>query len=171
MNVEIVEFYPLTRNDKKEILTGTLRIKLPDIGIHILGIYVSKKKGFWVFSMPSREVISHETGDKVRYPFVVFDDKEKQKLLMDAIRAKGRAFIERRLADKENPLTLPVQKRTTDSQFPPPQAQSPKGSDTPLPRSQKTNSEPPPAKMPTKVFVDLPPRKATGRRQTLVKKR
>ena len=44
MKVEVIEFYPLEYKKEKEFLCGTLRIKLPDIGIHLLGIFVSKTK-------------------------------------------------------------------------------------------------------------------------------
>lgn len=111
MNIEIVEFYPLERNEDKEILTGTLRVKLPDIGIHILGIYISRRKDYWHFSLPGRNGFHHETQQPVRYPFIVFEDREKQRALMDAIREKGRDFIEHRLADTENPPVVPQLKQ------------------------------------------------------------
>lgn len=43
-NVEIIEFYPIERNESKKTLNGTIRVKLPD-----LGIYVSKIKDRWFF--------------------------------------------------------------------------------------------------------------------------
>lgn len=116
--IEIIEFYPLEINEEK--VTGTLRISLPDIGIHILGIYVSKFKDRYSFSLPGRNGIHHETGENVRYPYIVFEDRAKQKELIAQIREKGRDFIEKRLADKENPLIFP-QKR----QQQPKQAESP----------------------------------------------
>lgn len=44
MNIEILEFYPLEKNDEKQNLTGTLRIRLVEFEIEILGIYVSKER-------------------------------------------------------------------------------------------------------------------------------
>jgi len=116
MNIEVIEFYPMERDEEKEILTGTLRIKLPDIGIHILGIWCSKKKESWIFSLPGRTGIN-ETGEKVRYPCFVFEDREKQKDLITAIRKNGRDFIEKRLADIENPLIFP-EKKEKESRWP-----------------------------------------------------
>lgn len=107
MNVEILEFYPIEKNEKKEALSGTLRINLPDIGIHILGIFVAKKKENWFFSLPGRNGTHHETGESVRYPAVVFENREKQKELIEAIREKGRAFILQRLENTETPLVFP----------------------------------------------------------------
>lgn len=43
MNLEIVEFYPLEINIEKGFLAGTLHVRLPDSGIHVLGIYVQKR--------------------------------------------------------------------------------------------------------------------------------
>jgi hypothetical protein len=110
MNVEIVEFYPSEKNEEKGDFKGTLRIKLPDIGIHILGVLVSQHNGFWFFSLPGRKSRHHKTGEEIRYPFIGFEDREQQKELIAAIREKGRAFIESRLADTTNPIVWPQQK-------------------------------------------------------------
>lgn len=104
MNIEVIEFYGIERDDSREILTGTLRIRLSDIGIHILGIYVSKRKDSWFFSLPGRNENHHETGEPIRYSFIVFEDREKQRELIKVVREKGRAFIQKRLDDVENPL-------------------------------------------------------------------
>lgn len=34
MNIEIIEFYPIEKKGDYLYLTGTLRVKLPDLGIH-----------------------------------------------------------------------------------------------------------------------------------------
>ena len=107
MNIEILEFYPLEYREKNSALTGTLRIKLPDIGIHILGVFVSKRKDSWYFMLPSRNALCHKTGEQVRYPLIVFEDRDRQKELMSAIREKGRIFLEKILADTENPINCP----------------------------------------------------------------
>lgn len=106
MNVEIIEFYPLERDESKEMLSGTIRILLSDIGIHILGIYVLKKKDFWFFRMPRRKGIHHETGEYVFYPYIILEDHEKHKQLLETIRERGQEFIEKRLANVENPLVF-----------------------------------------------------------------
>jgi hypothetical protein len=77
MNVEILDFYPIEKNENKGTLTGTLRIKLPDLGIHILGIFVFRKNDFWQFRLPGRSGTHHETGASVRYPFIVFEERAK----------------------------------------------------------------------------------------------
>jgi hypothetical protein len=110
MNIEVIEFFGISRDEDRGILTGTLRIRLPDIGIHILGVYVSRRKDSWFFSLPGRNENHHETGDPIRYPFVVFEDRERQRELIKAIKEKGRAFIERKLADQENSISSPKTK-------------------------------------------------------------
>jgi hypothetical protein len=107
MNIEIVEFYPLESNEDKGLLTGTIRVKIPEIGIHILGIYVSKRKNFWYFKLPGRKGTHHETGEPILFPFIVFEDQEKNRSLLNSIREQGRNFIEKRLADTEKPLIFP----------------------------------------------------------------
>jgi hypothetical protein len=102
MNIEIVEFFPIEIDQGTGYLSGTLRICLSDIGIHILGIHVTKRKNSWFFSLPGRVANDHRNGKPIRYPFICFEDRETQKQLIDAIREKGRVFIEKRLS--ENPL-------------------------------------------------------------------
>ena len=94
MNLEIVEFYPTERHDAKEFLNGTMRIKLPDLGIHILGVFLTKKKTRYYFNMPAKIGLDPKSKEKIRYPVFVFDDKEKQKQFIEAVQIKGRNFIE-----------------------------------------------------------------------------
>lgn len=110
MNLEIVEFYPLDLCKNKEILTGTLRVRLIDFGIHILGIFVSRRKDSWHFSMPGQKGINHKTGEVVRFPLIVFEDRERNRELLETIRKKGRLFIEQRLANIGNPISIPQKK-------------------------------------------------------------
>jgi hypothetical protein len=95
MNIEIVDFYLIERDDERGTLTGTLRVKLCDSGLHILGVYVSRRKAIYHFMLPGRRGVHHETGLSVRYPFVVMEDRDQHKQLMDSIRDKGKAFIEK----------------------------------------------------------------------------
>ncbi len=108
MNIEILDFYPVEYKEQKGILSGTIKAKLTDFGILILGIYVSKNKDRWFFSLPGRRGINSE-GEEVHYPAISFEDREKQKELISAIREKGREFIEQKIADVENPIILPQQ--------------------------------------------------------------
>lgn len=105
MNIEIIEFFPIECDEEKKNLSGTLRVKLVDLGLHILGIYVTKRKNSWFFNLPGKLTNDHKTGKSTRYPYVCFEDCETQKQLIDAIREKGRAFIKKKLS--ENMLILP----------------------------------------------------------------
>jgi hypothetical protein len=151
MNIDILEFYPLEKDEERGFLSGTLRIKLPDIGIHILGVFVQKRKHYWHFQIPGRQAFNYETGKETWFPFIVFEDREKQKELIEAIREKGGAFIEKRLADTENPLTFPQKKQ-----------QYPKQAEASI-----TRNNPPEAKEALilekpkpKMWITPPPRKA-----------
>jgi|GEM_PF-2370844 len=108
MNVQLVEFYPIEHNENKGILTGTLRIKLPDIGIQILGVYACRRRNSWFFSLPGRHGVDHKTGESIRYNCIVFDDRDKQRELISAIREQGPSFIEKRLAEIDNAIELPI---------------------------------------------------------------
>jgi hypothetical protein len=104
MNIEVIEFFPIEIDQGIGFISGTLRIKLIDLGIHVLGIHVTKRKNSWFFNLPGRVANDHRTGKPIRYPYICFEDREMQRQLIDAIREKGRAFIEKRLS--ENPLTF-----------------------------------------------------------------
>ena len=91
-------------------MTGSLRIKIVDLGINVLGIFVSRKKDSWFFSLPSKISNHHLTGEIVKYPIFSFENKEKQFELITQVREKGRAFIEARLCDPTRPLVLPSKK-------------------------------------------------------------
>lgn len=88
-----MEFYPKELNESKGYLTGTMRIKLPEIEIHILGINVVKKKDNWFFELPSR-IGFDQNRASFKYPCFSFEDKEKQRSLKEAVRIKGKEFIE-----------------------------------------------------------------------------
>lgn len=88
MNVEILDFYPISMNEEKGLLTGTLRVKLPDLGIHILGVFVSKRMDKYFISLPTKNSIHHKSGDPIRYPILVFEDRDKQHELLEIIRKK-----------------------------------------------------------------------------------
>jgi len=94
MRIEVVEFYPVSQNESKGFLSGTVRVKLPDLGIHILGIFATKRKATYYFNVPSRKGFCHITGKDTTYPVFVFEDKEKQRQFMDEIKTKGKEFIE-----------------------------------------------------------------------------
>lgn len=154
MNIEIVEFYPFERDDGKEILSGTLRVNLLDIGVHIMGIFVSKRKNFWYFRLPGAKGTNYETGEAVRYPFFVFEDREKQNMLLEAIRVQGRVFIEKRLADTENPLKFPPKQQPA-----PKQAEPAKVADVaPAPKETAAIAKPK-----QRVWVDPPKRQEMPR--------
>ena len=152
MNIEIVEFYPIDRNIDRDILTGTLRVKLVDAGIHILGIYVSKIKNRWYFGLPGKKSIHHKTGELIRFTYLVFEDKDQQHALIEAIRKHGQAFIEKRLADTKNPLVFHKKKELSSKATP--GQKKPDNATAPKQTAFIGNSKP---KM--KVFVDPPPRK------------
>ena len=152
MNIEIIEFFPIELNKEKETLTGTLRVKLTDLGIHILGIFVSKRKDCWYFGLPGKKSIHHKTGELIRFTFLVFDDKDRQRELMDAIRQQGQDFIEKRLSDKA--LVFPQKKELSGQAAP-----GPKRSDNATAPKQRAffgNSKPLDKE---KVWVDPPQRK------------
>jgi hypothetical protein len=103
MQIEIVNFYPAFREDDKQFLQGTLHVYLIDLGIDIRGVFVSKKRDTWHFSMPFRKM-RDAAGNLIQYPSVIFRDREKNNQLMQSIKEKGKVFIEAYLKANPQPI-------------------------------------------------------------------
>ena len=107
MDIEVVAFYPHAHDETRQTLSGTLHVYLVEHDIDLRGIFVSRRKDSWFFSLPNRQAIDAETGETIRYPCITFKSRERQKELIDAIREKGRAYIEVWLGNTENPRISP----------------------------------------------------------------
>lgn len=112
MKIEFIEFYPAEM--KEGILNGTLKIKLPDLGIYLLGIFVSRRNDRWFFSLPTRQGVDAKSGELIRYPLFAFEDREKQRLLIQAIRTQGPSFVEKRISEIEGQPILKPHEPTKD---------------------------------------------------------
>jgi hypothetical protein len=110
MEVEIKNFFPAERQDKKGLLKGSLHIivKLIEAELNVRGILVSRQKGKWFFRMPFRLGTCHKTGNSVTFPIFIFSNDELNKSLLDGIYKKAPAFIEEFL--KANPQAIGAQK-------------------------------------------------------------
>lgn len=106
MQVEIIEFYPMYRNKSKQRIAGTVRVKLPEMGIYLSGVFVSKKRDNWYVSLPEKKGICHKTGKQIAYTTVYFEDYQKQCNLKTQLKKIVREFIENRLLDTENPIVF-----------------------------------------------------------------
>jgi hypothetical protein len=125
MEMKIIDFFPMEKNDQKGIVTGTLKVELPESGILIAGISVFKKKENFHFTLPSRgDGTDPDTGKAVRYLTFAFLEKEKNNQLVRAIQKEAPIFIEQRLADKENPLIFPQKQQNKKNQPKTPEALS-----------------------------------------------
>ena len=107
MQIDIVNFYETLREDGNQFLQGTLHVYLADLGIDLRGIFVSKKKECWYFSLPSRRAQDVE-GRLIHYPITSYRDREKTNQLMQIVKEKGRSFIEEYL--KNNPQQQEAEK-------------------------------------------------------------
>mgnify|MGYP001583009335 CR=1 FL=1 len=108
MNIEIMEFYPIHRDNKR--YTGTIRLRLVDIGIQILGIHVIRTKERWYFNIPFKTG-TDELGNLVQYPVLSFEDKEFQRDLIRSIQEKAPAFIEARIIDPLKPVVFKLREK------------------------------------------------------------
>lgn len=108
--IEIIDAYPIGTNSQNGSIFGTLRVKLVDLGIELLGVFFVKKflpEVRWDFKLPTRAGIDHVTGRRVTYPTIVFSNPKMQTELMAAIFEKGPSYIESRIADPEKLFVFP----------------------------------------------------------------
>lgn len=145
----------MEKNDEKQILSGTIKIELPNEGIIISGISVFKKKEYWFFNLPSRGDGTDPDGNAVRYLTFSFLEKEKNNQLIRVLREKVPAFIEQRLIDEENPLIFHQRLKKESRQPETPKAQN--GLLEPKETTAIAKPKPIPA-IAAKEWRDLPPR-------------
>lgn len=93
MDVEVVEFYTLERDDEKQILKGSLHVYLPDIDADLRGVMVRKRKDSWFFGLPTLFGVDPETGKRVKFPVFAFVNREKTDELKRLIRERGKDYI------------------------------------------------------------------------------
>lgn len=163
--IEIVNFYIINREDSKQFMQGTLHVYLVDLEIDLRGVFVSKKKDFWHFSLPLQKALDSEKKTN-RYPVISFRDRDKTTQLLQAIREKGKPYIEEYL--KTNTQPIEANDITTLGQITDHQENTqecPVIEKKPTPQKHGSNF-----KIPTNTWVSLPVRKPTLKKQTTTKR-
>lgn len=161
MKIEVLDFYPKVNTDAGYI-TGDIKIRLPDLKINILGIYVCRQKnGYWLILMPCRSAINAE-GQKTKFPIIHFDEAD-HKALMNVLYQMVPLYLKQRLKDTENPLVFPIYKPGSSISQQASPLKAPPSEQNQITKSKlhlKARSAP--AK--PKVFVDLPPKPAATKK-------
>lgn len=161
MNIELLDFYPIEIDSSRETLIGTIRVGLPDARIQILGITASKRKNSWFFTLPGRKCDHHETGETIRYPFIVFNDEGEKEAFFAELRLKAPTFIAEWIA-KDNLVKCPAMQDNTPEKVKP-------LSDTKIETAtrkkaiiEKMN---PRHNLPNKTWIDIPAKKPAARKK------
>lgn len=115
VNIEIVEFYPIERNEKTSYMSGTLHVRIDNL-IDLRGMFVARNNGKYYIHLPNKRAMD-EKGNNVTYPVFSFIDREKTMALMALIREQAPAFIEKRLNDTANPLAWPEKKQQQNKPY------------------------------------------------------
>ena len=119
---------------------------------------MKRSDGSYFFGLPTKFGADPKTGGKIQYPVIAFDIKERHKALMEAIREQGPAFIEKRLANKDNPITSPKTKLNE-----PEQDRQPKPLESSIDAKQKIDNSKPKSAAP-KVWWDPPKKKSVSQK-------
>jgi hypothetical protein len=128
MKLEILDFYPKEKTDDG-FVGGDIKIRLPDLKINVLGIYICRRtNGKWLILMPCRNGVA-DGGGKVKFPVVAFDEAD-HKALMSELYAQVPGFIEKRIADTENPIVFPAAKPSQPTIQQPSHQKGPPGAQT-----------------------------------------
>lgn len=94
MKIEILQYYEIDKSELRNKKTlGTMHIKLPDTGIELLGIIVSKINKGYFFSIPFKRCGDKDQKNLVQYPCFVFSDEKKQKDFIDSLKIVGTAYM------------------------------------------------------------------------------
>jgi len=165
MNIEFLEFYPQQINAERGLLNGTLRIRLPDIRIQILGIFVSKSKKKWYFALPGRKGID-ETGEDVRYSAIIFEDEDERNAFYSTLKEKGPVFIEQFLEKNQglekDLIKSPAMRDNASGKV---KALSDGKIETATRKKAIIEKMKPRHNLPGKTWVDVPPRKSAFRKK------
>lgn len=95
MQIEVVEFYPARKEQKKDFLRGTLHVYIIDFCMDIRGIVVQKNRDKWYFYLPSKFAKDPETNKDVQYPVINFTQAGMNVELFGLIKQHGQEYIER----------------------------------------------------------------------------
>lgn len=174
MKLEIVKFYETARDDAREYLIGTLHIRLPEFGLNIKGVHVFRKKNdYWFIGLPNRKAFDKTLGKEISYSLILFDEKEKNTLLIDGIRNEGRKFVENYL--KDNPQTPETQSQATEAQKifakPKPHVEQQKRDGGNVKQKKAATQAPNPSKIAATKWQDPPKRTSTFTRKPAYGKR
>jgi hypothetical protein len=93
MDIEVVEFYTMERNDEKQTLVGSLHVYLTEMDVDLRGVLVKKRKDSWYFELPFLFGKDPETKQKVKFPVFSFVNREKTSELRNVVRDKGKDYI------------------------------------------------------------------------------
>lgn len=101
MNIEIVEFYPIKKDNKR--IQGTLHLYIEDWKMDLRGVWLCKFKNkslkeMYMFRMPWKQTFD-ENGKEVRYPVIAFVDQTIEKQIFDFLHDSGKRYVEQKLEE------------------------------------------------------------------------
>lgn len=93
--VEVLDFYPEEPNKKKSCFVGTLKIRIPEMGLTLMGIRVLNIEGSFKYEVPSSKTICHKTHKSVRFPHIAFESKEAKEKFIGLLMAEAPQIMAR----------------------------------------------------------------------------
>jgi len=108
MKLEIIEFYPTVWDKQRDFMHGTMRVKLPEYRIEILGVCVTYKNDMWHIKLPNKPGYDNIKNKHTRYPLVNFIDEDEKRQFFDILLKTAPDFIMNRILCKKNPVKFPI---------------------------------------------------------------
>ncbi len=106
--IEIIEYYPLIKKNKKQNFIGTMHIYLVDEEMDVRGVYVFKKEdNKYKFVMPHKYSKDLESGKNEWYPIINFTSQRKNKDLSKALYIKGTDYV-KEFYEKQKQVSCPI---------------------------------------------------------------
>lgn len=102
MKFELVEFYPMSEEERKKYKTkcvGTVHIYLIDYELDIRGIRVLPRKNGYFYHAPHFH-FKDEDGKKGKYPLLRFVNEEKHKAFMKFLKDEVTPVVEAKLKSR-----------------------------------------------------------------------
>ncbi len=102
MKIEIVEFYPFQKGEKKDKkMLGTIHVYLIDYKLDYRGILVFNSPTNYRYKFPGAyQIDPSQDNKKIFFPILAFQNQNDYDTLLDFLKKEGSEYIRKKLKEK-----------------------------------------------------------------------